>query len=167
MEPEFIKNPSLVPSHVGATKEPIPPEGINPKDSALKKLTILVIDDREVLVHMIARGLTRYGQKVLPALSGRRGIEIFQQDGVDAVLCDLKMPGMDGWAVGRAVAEICRTNGRPKTPFILVTGSIDAITNSMLVQSEVDAVVPKPAEISRILKVIYEILRDRDSESLG
>lgn len=166
MEPELYKNPSLVPSQLGATQEPLPSTGTDPQDCALKKLTILVIDDREVLVHMIARGLTRYGQKVLPALSGRRGLEIFRQNGVDAVLCDLKMPGMDGWAVGRAVAEICRTNGRPKTPFILVTGSIDAITNGMLQQSEVDAVVPKPAEISRLLKVIHEILRDRDSENL-
>lgn len=127
------------------------------RHSSMRRLTILTIDDTPAVVEIFAKGLEMNGQRVLTALSGRRGIELFQEHMVDAVLCDLNMPGMDGWAVGRAVRETCLRNGKPKPPFVLVTGSADLITEDKMEDAGVDAVVAKPADVLRLLEVITRI----------
>ena len=85
-------------------------------------LTILIIDDVEPIVELIKRALVGLGIKVLTALSGPEGLEKFQSTHVDMVICDLEMPGMGGWEVGREIKKICRDIARVETPWILLTG---------------------------------------------
>ncbi len=60
--------------------------------------TILVIDDEEVVREMVCEIIKAQGYRVLSAASGEEGLEIFKQQpgGVDLVLLDMFMPGLDG-----------------------------------------------------------------------
>lgn len=58
---------------------------------------VLLIDDEEGFVSALERRLARREVEVLTALSGEAGLEkLDQEPGVDVVLLDVKMPGIDG-----------------------------------------------------------------------
>ncbi len=58
--------------------------------------TILIIDDEENMRHMLSKMLQRAGYKVQTAADGRQGLAILESDAFDFILCDIKMPNMDG-----------------------------------------------------------------------
>lgn len=82
--------------------------------------TILVIDDERPTLKMFELYLGAYGYPVLTAASGEEGLAVFTQKAPPIVLTDIKMPGMDGLAVLRAIKE-----QSPRTEVIVVTGHGD------------------------------------------
>jgi CheY-like chemotaxis protein len=120
-----------------------------------KPLNILAIDDMEPVLLMLRDGLSEFGQKVWTALSGRQGLEIFKQHKIDLVICDLGMPGMTGWQVGKAIKQICEEEGVPKTPFILLTGwGGQYEEESKISDAGVDRIVEKPIDLPTLIKNI-------------
>ena len=120
---------------------------------------ILVVDDLEPLLRMLEGGLLRRGHRVFAASSGQEALEIFQTKEIDIVLCDLAMPEMNGWEVGKAVKKICEERGTEKTPFVLVTGwggHIDE--HEELDAGGVDSVLEKPVDIGKLTDVIQELV---------
>lgn len=57
---------------------------------------ILIIDDEENMRHMLQAQLKRQGYQTAGAENGVRGLELAAADRWDVILCDLKMPGLDG-----------------------------------------------------------------------
>ncbi|WP_300160057.1 response regulator [Solidesulfovibrio sp.] len=82
--------------------------------------TILVIDDERPTLRMFELYLGAYGYPVLTAASGEEGLAVFDARKPPIVLTDIKMPGMDGLAVLRAVKE-----RRPRTEVVVITGHGD------------------------------------------
>jgi len=78
---------------------------------------ILVIDDEEYIRDSVRSFLEDYGYEVLEAENGRIGIEVFDREKPDLVLCDLRMPELDGLDVLAYVRE-----KSPETPIIIVSG---------------------------------------------
>jgi CheY-like chemotaxis protein len=74
-----------------------------------KPSTILCIDDEEPGLKVRRILLETAGHRVLTALSGREGIEIFQSDDVDAVILDYWMAGMNGVATARELKRLKRS----------------------------------------------------------
>jgi sigma-B regulation protein RsbU (phosphoserine phosphatase) len=79
---------------------------------------ILVIDDEAIVRDSIVAYLEDSGFDVIQAENGLEGIACFNSQRPDVVLCDLRMPSMDGLAV---LKQISATN--PSTPFIVVSGA--------------------------------------------
>lgn len=123
------------------------------------KLTILLIDDMQPLLDVMKTGLVECNQTVFTALSGQEGLESFKQNPVDLVVCDLGMPGMNGWQVAESLKGLCNEMGIPKPPFIILTGWGDQ-SNGKDSHSEsgVDAVVEKPVDILKLLRIIKEVV---------
>jgi CheY-like chemotaxis protein len=125
----------------------------------LRDLTILAIDDTELVVEFLRTALGIAHHKVLTALSGPEALEIFRDHQVDVVICDLGMPEMSGWEVGKKIREICREKSTAKTPFILLTGwGGQIMEKDKIIESGVDAVLEKPVEITKLLTAIQEAL---------
>ncbi len=123
---------------------------------------ILIIDDSEDSVWALRNGLTREGQQVLASLSGHQGIEIFKNEKVDVVICDLGMPGLNGWDVAKAVKEICLERGIPKPPFILLTGWAGLLQEkAKLLECGVDCVVEKPFLAQNLLEIVRNLLGEK------
>ena len=66
-------------------------------------LTILVIEDELHIAALLERIFARAGHRVFKTLSGEEGLAVFHKESVDLVICDLGMPGMNGWDVGKAI----------------------------------------------------------------
>jgi two-component system cell cycle sensor histidine kinase/response regulator CckA len=138
-----------------------PPEPTNdlPERDSGERLTILVIDDMEAITDLMKSALTADGHAVLTALSGEEGIELFKDNPPDVVICDLGMPGMNGWEVGKRISAICQEQGVPKTPFILLTGWPGQETETeKMAESGVDFVVGKPLRIRNIREVVQKVV---------
>lgn len=131
-----------------------------------RALRILAIDDVEPILDLVAETLTALNHSVFTAPSGAEGIQLFKAQPVDVVICDLGMPGMTGWDVGRQIEQICRNKGMPKTPFVLLTGWGDEVKDSAKMrESGVDRIVAKPFEIPQLVQLIREVLPESSDEN--
>lgn len=83
------------------------------------KRTILCVDDNEQSLSIRKIMLETRGYRVLPYSSGTQALERFKEGGVDLVLTDLIMPGIDG---GRLIEEI--KGYSPETPAILLSSKV-------------------------------------------
>jgi two-component system cell cycle sensor histidine kinase/response regulator CckA len=129
-----------------------------------RSLRILAIDDREPYLRMLEAGLAQFGHTPITASSGIEGLQVLQETQVDVVICDLGMPGLDGWEVSRRVKEICQEREIPKTPFVLLTGQADMEdpdreTGRKMADCGVDAVVGKPVDTPDLLEIIDNMMR--------
>ncbi len=81
---------------------------------------ILVIDDEESNVRLLAMSLRSDGYEVETALSGEQGLAVFKETSPDLVLTDIKMPGMDGIEVLQKIKAM-----DPSAEVIIITGHGD------------------------------------------
>ena len=89
--------------------------------AALRGARVLVVDDHPVNRTLIAKLLKLAGAETLSAGNGREALEVLKQDdGVDAVLMDLRMPDMDGYEATRRIRADARW---AHLPVIAVTAS--------------------------------------------
>jgi len=79
--------------------------------------SILTIDDEMGIRKNLSAYLEDCGYRTLEAQNGSEGIEVFRRERPDVVLCDLRMPGMDGLEV---LAHLQKES--PDTPVIVVSG---------------------------------------------
>jgi signal transduction histidine kinase len=85
-------------------------------DNVVKK--ILVIDDETYIRDSVIGFLEDFSFKVIDAENGRIGLERFEKENPDLVLCDLRMPEMDGLEVLASVRQ-----KKPKIPIIIISGA--------------------------------------------
>ncbi|MDZ7816124.1 MAG: response regulator [Planctomycetota bacterium] len=67
----------------------------------VKALQVLIVDDQEDIRWALRTMLKRAGMKSYEASNGREAIDIVKSASPDAMLLDVKMPGMDGFEVFR------------------------------------------------------------------
>ncbi len=70
------------------------------------KRTILCVDDNEQALSIRKLMLETRGYRVLACSNGQQALEAFKQGGVDLVLSDLQMPGLDGAELVDKIKEI-------------------------------------------------------------
>jgi CheY-like chemotaxis protein len=75
--------------------------------------TVLVIDDNEGLVELLDRYLTGHACRVVPASSGREGLQLAQELTPDAIVLDVMIPEMDGWEVLQTLRTRPQTSAIP------------------------------------------------------
>ena len=82
-----------------------------------EKTKILVVDDQEVIRLSLSRTLANVHCDVEVVPDGRDALCIMEQRPADVVLLDLRMPGMDGMAVLKAIKQKW-----PETEVVVITG---------------------------------------------
>jgi CheY-like chemotaxis protein len=114
-----------------------------------------MIDDSEDQLDLYALVLQEY--RVLLAGSGHKGIHAAQTERPDIIVCDLAMPGMDGW-------EVCRRlRANPATasiPIIILTATPDANLAQNAAAVGANAVLTKPCPLD-VLRVRIDDALDR------
>ncbi|HZO19552.1 MAG TPA: PAS domain S-box protein [Gemmatimonadaceae bacterium] len=125
-----------------------------PSQQADRPLDILVIDDEEVIVGLLVRYFSSRGHAVVPAHEGRQALRVAERSSFDVVICDLRMPGMDGAEVIRRLKELPTCSG---ARFILSTGD----TATPAVRQRIDglalaAVVDKPYEVETLRRIVED-----------
>ncbi len=116
---------------------------------------ILVIEDeaaiRRVLVKILSEESDTY--EVQEAEDGVKGLEKLKKEDYDLVLCDIKMPKMDGVEVLEAAKKI-----KPEIPFIMISGHGDLDTAVNTMRLGAFDYISKPPDLNRLLTTVRNAL---------
>jgi two-component system response regulator (stage 0 sporulation protein F) len=116
---------------------------------------ILVIDDSETERKMVRKVLEGEGYTVREAADGFEGVKLYSEVKPLAVICDLKMPGKDGWETMREIRAI-----DPDAKLIAISGFLFGYADyAIRVQGlGIAAVVEKPFGAAYLRRVVGEVL---------
>jgi len=82
-----------------------------------ERIRLLLVDDEEGYVKVLAKRMTRRNMEVMTALSGSEGIQRLRKQDFDVAILDLKMEDMDGIEVLMVFKKMV-----PDMPVIMLTG---------------------------------------------
>ena len=82
-----------------------------------ERIRLLLVDDEEGYVKVLAKRMTRRNMEVMTALSGSEGIQRLRKEDFDVAILDLKMEDMDGIEVLKVFKKMV-----PDMPVIMLTG---------------------------------------------
>ena len=117
---------------------------------------ILVVEDEEHLRELVQTCLEDLGGwETLVAGSGQECLQILQTERPNAILLDLSMPGMDGFAV----YEILQSDPITRSiPLILLTAKVLPSDRAKFAQMAVAGVITKPIQPITLTEEVAEIL---------
>ncbi len=107
---------------------------------------VLVIDDERSIRNTLKEILEFEKYQVELAEDGFKALEILKINDFDVILCDIKMPGMDGIEVLQKVEEI-----RPDTPVIMISGHGNIDTAVEAIKKGAFDFIEKPLDLNRLL----------------
>lgn len=112
---------------------------------------ILIIEDeaaiRRVLVKILSEESDTY--QVIESEDGLEGIELIKKEDFDLILCDIKMPKMDGVEVLEAVKKI-----KPEIPIVMISGHGDLDTALNTMRLGAFDYISKPPDLNRLLNTV-------------
>jgi two-component system sensor histidine kinase/response regulator len=121
---------------------------------------LLVIDDDTEVRNVLAEILGEAGHEITQAASGPAGIEAVQHAPPDLVLCDVDMPGMDGYAVLAAIRADSRF---ASTPFLFLTGLTAEHHARAAIHMGADDYLTKPVSNEDLINAVEARLARRDA----
>jgi PAS domain S-box-containing protein len=111
---------------------------------------IMVVDDEESIRLAVDRILTRLDCFVVKAANGQECLDFLQQERVDIVFLDLKMPGMDGMEVHQRIREVDET-----IMVIIITGYATIETAIEAMKQGAYDFIPKPFVAKRAMDKLH------------
>ena len=120
--------------------------------------SILVVEDNQDLRFAIAANLSFAGYDVRQAANGRDAIVMVLAQRPDLILCDVRMPEMDGY---RTLAAIRKFPGTANIPFVLMMGTVDWDESRQAMIRRADEYLMKPFTIAQLIEVIEARLARR------
>lgn len=121
-------------------------------------IRILLIEDEEpirrVLVRILSEEDAKY--KITEAVDGKKGFHLLKKESFDLVLCDIKMPKMDGIEVLQKAK-----NSKINTPFIMLTGHGNVETAVEAMKLGAYDFISKPPDLNRLLTSVRHALENK------
>ena len=112
---------------------------------------ILIIEDEAAIRRVLIKILTEENEayEVKEAEDGLQGINLIKKEDFDLVLCDIKMPKMDGVEVLAAVKKI-----KPEIPMVMISGHGDLDTAVNTMRLGAFDYISKPPDLNRLLNTV-------------
>lgn len=112
---------------------------------------ILIIEDEAAIRRVLTKILTEESADytVSEAEDGLSGIEMIKKEDFDLVLCDIKMPKMDGVEVLEAAKKL-----KPETPIVMISGHGDLDTAVNTMRLGAFDYISKPPDLNRLLNTV-------------
>ena len=125
---------------------------------------VLVVDDDAAMLRTVERILSP-AHEVRSCLSGETALEAFKDNEFNVAIVDIRMPGMDGFELTRAIKKL-----KPQTEVILVTGSVSDLDDKLVrsVKERAGFFITKPFSRAVLTSVVDRCLeiqrleRERD-----
>ncbi|WP_448374313.1 response regulator [Fervidobacterium sp.] len=149
----FVKNIFVYPLPIISAEKFRKLEKEEDSGNMLRVRKILLVDDSIVTRTLVGKFLRNFGYNVIEAADGESAIEVFKKEKPDIVICDVEMPGINGFETTRRLKEI-----EKETPVIIFS----TLTNEQLIQGlEVGASanLSKDEPPERLIRLIEKFLR--------
>lgn len=118
---------------------------------------ILVIDDERSIRNTLKDILEYEDHKVSMAEDGPSGIDLFKQEKFELVLCDIKMPEMDGMEVLQQLDEL-----NNDVPVVMISGHGNIETAVESIKKGAYDFISKPLDLNRLLVTVKNALERTD-----
>ena len=131
---------------------------------------VLVVDDSPVNVRIAALQLERLGYLPEVAHNGNEALARIATESYDAVLLDIQMPGLDGYAVARTVREREAARGRKRLPIVALTANAQSDEAERCRAAGMDDYLSKPLSIDKLGRLLGKVFggaASPDSEAKG
>jgi CheY-like chemotaxis protein len=122
---------------------------------AMSGVRVLVIDDQEYTRDLVTAIFRRADAEVQSASSVREGLERFEQTPPHVVVCDLAMPGEDGFAFVRAVRALPASS--KATPVVALTAFSRPEDRDRALASGFDAYLSKPVDPEELATTVLRL----------
>jgi len=122
-------------------------------------IRLLLVDDEEAYVKILAKRLAKRNYEVAVAFSGTQGIQAARREDFDVAVLDLKMEDVDGIEVLKVFKKMA-----PKMEVIMLTGHGSEQAAREGVQFGAFDYLTKPCELEELIEKIMEAARRRRSE---
>jgi len=127
-----------------------------------ERIRLLLVDDEEAYVNVLANRLIRRGMDVTKACSGSEGIQALRGRDFDLAVLDLKMEDMDGIEVLKIFKKMA-----PDLKVIMLTGHGSAQAAREGIALGASGYLTKPCELEDLVEKIRETTRLGEGESIG
>jgi PAS domain S-box-containing protein len=143
--------------------DPGPPPPESEGAPPLRARRVLVIEDNPDTSEMLKEALALNGHEVQLAGDGPGGLELAQSFHPEVVICDLGLPGMDGYGVARAIrsSEILR-----EVYLVALSGYARPADRQRTAEAGFDVHVAKPSSLTHLARLVSEAPRSVSSHQL-
>ena len=119
---------------------------------------ILLVDDEDMIASSMEKILSRFGYRVRPYTNSSNALSAFiaNPNDFDLMITDMTMPGMDGLELIQKTKSV-----KANFPVIMLSGYNNRITEDIIQQSGINAMLLKPVEIEKLIKTVRQVLPDR------
>ncbi len=122
---------------------------------------VLVIDDEPMITVLVVKALTASGIKAITASSGEEGLRLYQEQGADAILLDVVMPGgMDGFTTCAKLRELPDSQN---IPILIMTGTDDLQSINHAYEVGATDFITKPINLALLGHRVRYMLRSSET----
>ena len=146
----IIELPVMVTEHA-----PKPARQTLPSMEAVRGASVLLVEDEKALAMAVGEALTDVGLKVAHAGDGEEALARVRQTDYDVIICDLKMPRVDGMMLYRAMAAATPALARR---VIFVTGDVAGTDAERFLEETGCRWLAKPFRLGDLLRAVRETL---------
>lgn len=118
---------------------------------------ILLIDDDDLVTQSIVNLLKRKGYQVIPVADGYSALEEVEKSEFDLIICDIRMPGLNGIETIKKIRHKLDEIGRQKPSEIFLTGYAEKKLEKEAKQLGVRHYFYKPFDIEQLISAIEEV----------
>jgi len=123
---------------------------------AQQKPKVLLVDDDKNTRETLRRGLKRAGYEIFVAENGSTAIPILQDEEIDCLVTDYKMPGMDGMRLAASARVV-----RPSVAIIMISAFANVDTAVNAIKQGIFDVFEKPVKLRDVKTAIARALENR------
>lgn len=123
----------------------------------LTGLTLLVIDDEKDSLEVAKEALTKQGGKVIIAGGAAEGLEILKSGRPDVIICNISMPGKNGYQFIREVRSMPKSAGS-STPAIALTGFARPEDRTKAMIAGYQKHITKPLDTPKLIAAITDLV---------
>lgn len=117
---------------------------------------VLVVEDDSLVRRVVVRLLGIWGYETVEAADGHDAVERFRErkGGLDAVLLDVMLPGLNGVEVARAIRS-----EDSQLPIVICSAVLDFAIRSQLIGLNIQSCLDKPITADHLRKILTEVVQ--------
>jgi len=126
--------------------------------------TVLIVEDEADVVDLLRYNLSKAGFSVLVAKDGLQGLEMARKNRPDIIVLDIMLPGMDGYAVCKALKK---DPGTESLPIVMLTAKSELNERVHGLEIGADDYVTKPFSPRELVLRVQALLRRLHTSNQG